>query len=61
MKKETVNSNKTKSFEELLAKRRELSECKKNNFSRVSAGDSQLNDVIANFNEKKQYEKRFGL
>lgn len=59
MKLETNNINdNSKKFQELLAKRRQLTNDKKTNINKVSASDSQLNDTIKNFNESKQYEKK---
>lgn len=46
-----------KKFEELLNKRRKLASKNKNTVHKVSTSDSQLNDIIKNFNESKQYKK----
>lgn len=45
-------------FEKLLEKRRKLSAANSNKQKKVLATDSQLSDVIKNFNESKQYRKR---
>lgn len=60
MRSETRNDNNSKKFEELLAKRRNLSK-NNTNICKVSASDSQLKDTIKNFNESKQYEKILNL
>ena len=62
MKLETNSSNdNSKKFQELLAKRRQLTNDKKTSIKKVSASDSQLNDTIKNFNETKQYTKKISF
>ena len=57
MKTSNINKNSEK-FEGLLAKRKTLAKDKKNSICKVSAADSQLNDILVNFNEENLYESR---
>lgn len=58
MKQEAHNDKK---FEELVEKRRRLSAEKKTSIHKVSAKDLQLKDIIKNFHEEGDYEKRMKL
>lgn len=52
-----MEQKKNNKFNELLKKRQELSKTNVSQVKKVSADDSQLRDVIKNFNEEKQYKK----
>ena len=51
----------SKRFEKLVKIRKQLSTKKKTNICKVSANDSQLNDIVKNFNEGKTYKKMINL
>lgn len=52
-----MEQKKNSKFDELLKKRRELSQKNVGKVKKVSAEDSQLRDIIKNFNEEKKYKK----
>lgn len=51
-----MNKEKGIKFENLLKRRKQLSEANKNNTKTVSSNDPQLVDVLKNFNELKEYK-----
>ena len=51
-----MKDEKSMKFANLLKKRKKISEANKKNTKTISSNDSQLIDIIKNFNESKEYK-----